>query len=66
MSKNSFNVIFILFVSLILISKADRCGGGCSNCTSQTECTICATKFFLKNGTCFECPRGCDTCILGS
>lgn len=42
--------------------KCTSCSVGCSNCTSLHSCSVCATGYFLTNGSCLKCSNNCATC----
>lgn len=48
-------------------TKCTQCDSNCLNCTmnaadTATECTMCASEFYVKSGQCEGCSSNCMTC----
>ena len=39
-----------------------ECDGGCSDCSSVSNCTSCTYSYGLLNGECLPCSNNCKTC----
>lgn len=46
------------------LKECKECEGGCSTCTSKTECSSCKDNFFFNAAakTCPKCDESCATC----
>ena len=60
-SSKSSPVITIALVALLL-GHATSCQSGCSYCSNNYSCSICNSGYYLRSGSCYYCPTGCQTC----
>ncbi len=44
----------------------DFCAAGCSECSSERNCTKCIKTLYLNNSSCDACPLGCSECTSDS